>query len=96
MPEQPRSKVALFCAALYLSLSLAALALPLITGPHANLAGIYAVLIIQPWSTILVWIMDTTGLDSIVFNWGFLLAGALLNSWLIYKLVSWVSGKIRR
>lgn len=94
MTDRPRSKVALLFAALYLSLSLAALALPLIAGAHSNLAGIYAVLIIQPWSTILVWFMDRTGVDSLVLNWGFLLVGALVNTWLIYKLVAWISGKI--
>ena len=91
MSEPQRSKTALFLAALYLSFALAALALPLITGPHASLAGVYAVLIIQPWSTILVWFMDASGLDSMVFNWGFLLLGALINTWLIYKLVAWLA-----
>ena len=96
MSDRPRSKVALLFAALYLSFSLAALALPLLTGPHASLAGVYAVVIIQPWSTILVWFMDATGLDSVVFNWGFLLLGALINTWLIYKLVAWLALTIRR
>jgi hypothetical protein len=89
------SKVALVVAAIYAMAAAFALALPWLARPGASLAGVFAVVLIRPWSTVLVWIMDVAGLDSFLFNWGFLMLGAVVNTWLLYTVVAWLIGAVR-
>jgi hypothetical protein len=72
-------------------LALVSLLLILVSGD--SLSGVFAVLIIQPWGTVLVWVMDGSGLDSVLINILFMLGGAILNAWCIYKLLSWLMGR---
>ena len=93
MQARPKSKPALFFAVAYMLIALASLALIFVSGD--NLAGVFAVLVIQPWGTLLVWIMDAAAIDSLVFNLSFMSGGALLNAWLIYRVVAWLVARFR-
>jgi hypothetical protein len=92
MAGKPRSKPALFFAAAYLLLAVASLAFIFVSGD--SLAGVFAVLVIQPWGSWLVWVMDIAGMDSFFFNLLFMSGGALLNSWVIYKVVAWLVARL--
>jgi hypothetical protein len=85
----PKSRPGLLIAAAYLLVAVAAIGLVFVVDD--GLAGVFAVMIIQPWGSVLVWIMDTFGIDSFVFNVLFMLAGAAVNGWLIYRIISWAS-----
>lgn len=91
MPEQPRSKAALWLGGIYLVIGLAAWILPLVAKPGESLAGVYLVLVAQPWASLLVWIMDRFDIDSFAFNMVFMLLGVLLNTWIIYRLLAWLT-----
>lgn len=86
-----KSKTAVWTAGVYLLVSLAALILLVTAGPGENLAGVYIVLLAKPWSTVLIWIIDRLGTDSLLFNSVFLLLGVLVNAALIYWCVSLLS-----
>ena len=94
MQARPKSKPALFFAVAYMLIALASLALIFVSGD--NLAGVFAVLVIQPWGTLLIWIMDAAAIDSLVFNLLFMFGGAWLNAWIIYRVVAWVVARLRR
>ena len=87
MQPTPKSRLGLVIATVYLLVAIAAIGLVFVSDD--GLAGVFAVLIIQPWASALVWIMDTIGFDSFVFNVLFMLAGAAVNAWLIYRIISW-------
>jgi hypothetical protein len=88
------SKTAVVLTVLYLLVVAAALALLLLAGPNDSLAGIYFILVTFPWSSVLMWVTRTFHLDSMVFNSLFLLAGGLINGFVIYKVVSFLSAKL--
>ncbi len=88
------SKTAVVLTALYLLLVAAALALLLLAGEHDSLAGIYFILATFPWPSVLTWVTRTLHLDSMVFNTLFLLAGGLINGFVIYRVASFLSGKL--
>lgn len=85
---KPVSKVAAWTAGLYLVVALAAWVLPWIAKPGESLAGIYVVPLAVPWSYLLGWIMDRTGIDSMVFNSAFLLLGILINTAFLYLVAA--------
>ena len=76
------------------ALGLAAWTLPLIAKKGESLTGIYLVPFAFPWSMVLSWIMDQTGIDSMLFNMVFLLIGLLLNTVILYYLISWLTGRL--
>jgi hypothetical protein len=94
MTGKPGSKLALLFAAAYLLLAVASLIFIFVSGD--SLAGVFAVLVIQPWGSWLVWVMDIAGIDSLLFNLLFMSAGALLNCWIIYKTVTWLVFRLVR
>ncbi len=94
MTETPKSRIGLLIGAAYVLLAVAAIAFIFIADD--GLAGVFAVLVIQPWGSVLVWIMDIFEMDSFLFNMSFMLAGALLNGWLIYRVISWFVKLLRR
>jgi len=95
MPLNVTSKFAFWISGIYLAFGLAAWTLPLIAKPGESLAGIFVVPLAMPWSLVLSWVMDRTGIDSMLFNMVFLLIGLLLNTVILYYLISWVTGKWR-
>ena len=40
-----------------------------------------------------MWLMDGTGIDSVVFNSLFLLLGLFVNGAILYYAIAWVTGK---
>ena len=83
-----RSKAALWITAVYVLLSLAAAALPLLAKEGESLAGVYLVLFALPWNIVLGSLVDRFGIDSLVFNYAFLLFGIFINTVLLYWTVS--------
>ena len=94
MTEMPKSRLGLLIAACYVFVAVAAIAFVFVADD--SLAGVLAVLVIQPWGSVLVWLMDKIGMDSFLFNVLFMLAGALVNGWLIYRIISWFMALLRR
>jgi len=92
MPAKRRSKLALFFAIGYILLAITSLAWVFISDD--SLAGVLAVIIIEPWGSVLIWLMDLIGFDSVIFNVLFMLGGALLNMWMIYTVIAWAARKL--
>jgi len=90
------SKAAVIFTAVYLLAVAVSLALLLLAGQGDSLAGIYLVLITFPWSSPLMWINETLRIDSMLFNTLFLLAGGLVNGFIIYRATSFVVRKFCR
>ena len=94
MPIAVKSRLAFWIAGFYLAVGLAAWTLPLIAKPGESLAGVYVVMLAFPWSTVLVWMMDGLGFDSMIFSALFLLLGLFANGAILYYAIAWVTGKI--
>ena len=86
-----RSKAAIGVAAVYALLSLAAAALPLLAKEDESLAGIFLVLLALPWTLALGWLTERWRIDSLSFNYVFLLIGIFVNSIFLYWTVSSLS-----
>ena len=91
MPEAKRSKLALWVSGIYLTFALGSWLLPLIAKPGESLAGVFLILFAQPWASLWVWITDTLQLDIFALTMVFMLVGIGVNTWIIYRLFSWVS-----
>jgi len=76
---------------IYLFFGLASWILPLIAKPEDSLSAIFLVLFAQPWTMLLTTITDYLQVDSFALNMAVLLAGVLVNSWIIYRIFSWLS-----
>ena len=50
--------------------------------------AIFVVLLAQPWATLLTIMTERMQLDSFLLNMAVMLAGIVVNSWIIYKIVS--------
>jgi hypothetical protein len=94
MTEMRKSKAASIISRAYLLLALASLALIFVSSD--SLSGVFAALIIQPWASLLALITDRLGIDSLAFNTLFLLAGAVSNAWILYKLVGFLVARFGR
>ena len=93
MPLDLTSKFAFWISGIYLAVGLAAWTLPLVAKPGESLAGIFLVPLALPWSLTLSWIIQRTGIDSTLFNMVFLLVGILVNTIILYIVISWLLGK---
>lgn len=89
MSNHRRSKAALWVSGIYLIVALAAWSLPLLAKPGESLAGIFLVLVAQPWATVLLWIMDRINIDSFILNMVFMLLSILFNTWALYRVTFW-------
>ena len=67
---------------------MAAAALPLLSKEGDSLAGIYLIVFAMPWSLVPMELSDRFGIDSIVFNYIFLLIGIFINAVLLYWIVT--------
>ncbi len=88
------SKIALLIIAAYVFLALAALSLPLLAKKGESLAGVYLMPFALPWSIVLGKIIDSVGINSIAFSYGFLLLGIFFNAILLYLIVTVVARKL--
>lgn len=91
MPQQHKSRLALWLSGIYLFFGLASWILPLVAKPEDNMSAIFLALFAQPWSMLLTVITDHLQVDSFALNMIVLLAGILVNTWIIYRVFSWLS-----
>jgi len=91
MAEQKKSRLALWLSGIYLFFGLGSWIMPLIAKPEESMSAIFLVLFAQPWTMLLTIITDRLQVDSFALNMAVLLAGILLNGWIIYRVFSWLS-----
>jgi hypothetical protein len=91
LSEHKKFRLALWLSGIYLFFGLASWILPLIAKPEDSLSAIFLVLFAQPWTMLLTTITDHLQVDSFALNMAVLLAGVLVNSWIIYRVFSWLS-----
>jgi len=91
-----KSKTAITLTVIYLLLVVAAFSVMLMAKQDESLAGIYVVIVVMPWTLLLTWISDISGIDSITFNTVFLAVGCILNAIILYSLVSFIARLFRR
>jgi len=91
MSNTSKSKLALWLSGIYLAFALGSWVLPLIAKPGESMAGIFLVLFAQPWASLWVWISDTLQIDIFALTMTVMLAGILLNTWIIYRVFTWIS-----
>jgi len=91
MSNATRSKLAMWLSGIYLVFALGSWALPLIAKPDESMAGIFLVLFAQPWVSLWGWISDLLQVDNFALTMVVMLAAILLNTWIIYRVVSWIS-----
>jgi hypothetical protein len=90
------STVAVIITSLYLLSVAASFLIMLMTADDTAMSGIFLVLATLPWSILLTWLQDTFQFNSMVFNGLFLVAGGVLNSFILYKIISFIAGRFRR
>ena len=93
MSSDTRSRLALWLSGIYLLPALGSWLLPLLASPGDNLTGVFLMLFAQPWTTVVIWLTDQFQIDSRALGMALLLLGVLLNTWIIYKVVSWFSNR---
>ena len=96
LADSRKSNTAAIITGIYVLLVVGAFAVMLLSKEDESLAGIFVVLVAMPWTILLSWIMDYFSLDSIVFNTVFSALACILNAWIIYSVISFFSGRLRR
>lgn len=93
-----KSRAAVLITSLYLLAVAASFVIMLMTAADTPMSGIFLVMLTLPWSIMLSWIQGALHLDSmpLMLNGLFLLAGGLVNSFVLYKLISFIAGRFRR
>ena len=95
LPASRRSVTAVIVTGIYILLVVGAFAVMFLAKEDESLAGIFVVLVAMPWTVLLSWIIDSLGVDSIVFNSVFSALGCMLNAWVIYSVSSFLSKRFR-
>ena len=88
--------VARILAGIYLLAVIAAFFLMLATLRSTAMSGIFLVLATLPWPMVLDQLQNFFQLDSALFNGLFLLAGGVVNSFLLYKMFSFIECFLKR
>lgn len=88
-------KTATVVTSLYLSVVIISLAAMFMTKDDTAMSGIFLVLVTLPWSLLLSWIQGALHFNSITMTTLLLVAGGLLNSVILYKVISFLSGKFK-
>ena len=91
-----KSVTAVIVATIYILLAVGAFAVMFMAREDESLAGIFVVLVAMPWIILLSWVTDYFSLDSIVFNTVFSALACMLNAWIIYSAISFLSKRLRR
>jgi hypothetical protein len=74
---------------LYLLMVAVSFILMLATQNDSPMSGIFLVMVTAPWSLLLTWLLNTVHLSPTSLTNGlFLLAGGLVNGYILYKLIS--------
>ena len=88
-------KAAVVVTSLYLSAFMVSLAVMFMTKDDAAMPGIFLVLVTLPWSLLLSWIQEALHSNSITITTLLLVAGGLMNSIILYKVISFLTGKFK-
>ena len=88
-------KAAIVVTSLYLSAVIVSLAAMFMTKDNTAMSGIFLVLVTMPWSLLLSWIQEALHFDSIKITTFLLVAGGLMNSIILYKVISFLTGKFK-
>jgi hypothetical protein len=83
-------------ASLYLAAVVASFILMLMTADDTPMSGIFLILVSLPWSLVLSRVQEIFHVNSVGFNGLFLLTGGLLNGFLLYKFLSFLSSRLQR
>ena len=86
-------KTAIVVTSLYLSAVIVSLAVMFMTKDDTAMSGIFLVLVTMPWSLALSWIQEALHFNSITITTLLLVAGGLMNSVILYKVISFLTGK---
>lgn len=85
-------KTAIVVTSLYLSAIIVSLALMFMTKGDTAMSGIFLVLVTMPWPLVLSWIQKALHFDSVAMTTLLLVAGGLVNSLILYKVISLLTG----
>ena len=88
-------KTAIVVTSLYLSAFIVSLAIMFMTKDDTAMSGIFLVLVTMPWSLALSWIQKVLHFDSMAISTLLLVAGGLMNSVILYKVISRLTGKFK-
>ena len=95
LPASQKSTTAVILTSIYLLLVAGAFLVMFLAKEDESLAGIFVVLVAMPWTVLLTWIVDNLGIDSMVFNTVFSALACMLNAWIIYSVISFLSKRGR-
>jgi len=90
-----KSTTAITLTVIYLLLVVASFSVMFMAKQDESLAGIFVALVAMPWTILLTWLVDSLGIDSIVFNTIFLALCCMLNAFIIYFTVSFLARRFR-
>lgn len=85
-------KPAIVVTSMYLSAIIVSLAIMFMTKDDTAMSGIFLVLVTMPWPLALSWIQKVFHFDSATMTTFLLVAGGLLNSVILYKVISFLTG----
>jgi hypothetical protein len=91
-----KSRIALVISISYLLLVLLSFGIMLATLDSTPMAGIFLVILTQPWPIILGNLQDGSGGNHTLLNGLFLLAGGLLNGLLLYFFISLIESIFKK
>ena len=88
-------KAAIVVTSLYLSAVIVSVAVMFMTKDDTAMSGLFLVMVTMPWSLALSWIQKALHFDSITMTTLLLVTGGLMNSVILYKLISFLTGKFK-
>ena len=91
-----KSKIAIAISTVYLLLVALSFVIMLMTLKSTPMAGIFLVMVTFPWSTIVGTLGDGYLENSLLLNGLLLLAGGILNGFLIYFLTCLIVGLVKK
>ena len=86
-------RTAIVVTSLYLSAVMVSLVVMFMTKDDTAMSGIFLVLVAMPWPLVLSWTQEALHFNSITITTSFLVAGGLLNSVILYKVILLLTGK---
>ncbi len=94
--NQKISKLAAAITGFYLLALIASVLIMFLTTDDTSMSGIFLVVVSIPWPWLLTQLQDILSLDSMLFNTLFLTAGGLLNTFIIYKFITFIINRSRQ
>ena len=96
-PKEKRTiyKAAVVVTSLYLSAFIVSLVVMFMPKDDTPMSGIFLVLVTLPWSLLLSWIQEALHSNSMTITILLLMVGGLMNSVILYKVISFLTGKFK-